>query len=93
MGNSKTWEFEAVCGSDITGDPINNLPLAAAFVPSFNSCMDLCASLNYAQTNLTSNCLAVSYVASSPAPANCWAHASNALKVAGNVMAAVLIVG
>ena len=56
--------FIKLCGTEQVG-----FNLALAYVPTFEACIELCASLNFLNQN--KNYLSVGYKVTSPMPGNC----------------------
>ncbi|KAK5715621.1 hypothetical protein LTR15_010267 [Elasticomyces elasticus] len=84
-GGPGTYQFTKYCGQDAAGEDV-----AAAYVMSFNLCIDLCSNYNAIHSNTT--CTAVSFMPEGLPPGNCWAKASGngAFSSLGRVSAAFL---
>ncbi|PMD35004.1 hypothetical protein L207DRAFT_534262 [Hyaloscypha variabilis F] len=77
-------KFTKLCGTKQVG-----FNLAFAYVPTFEACIELCASLNF--WNQNKNCLSATYKVTSPMPGNCWASNITNSKVDSDYDSAVLV--
>lgn len=71
FGGPGVYEFRKTCGSNTGG-----IDLISAFVPDFNTCIDLCSNWNYKiyETGLSAvRCTSAVFLVTGAPPNNCWA--------------------